>query len=556
MLQFLNRSSTNDLHVACHRTLLRNPALLTILVLLSSVLLSGTQIIASETTSSPNIILILADDLGYSDLGCYGSHIRTPHLDGLAKNGLRFTQFYNTARCWPTRAALMTGYYAQQVRRDALPGLKGGGGRHTRPEWAQLLPAMLKSAGYRSYHSGKWHIDGKAIEGGFDHSYIMRDHNRFFNPQIHFRDDVKAAPIKKGTDFYTSDAIATHAIECLQEHQKDFRDRPFFHFVAFTAPHFPLHAPAEDIARYKDAYLQDWEAVRADRAQRQESMGLLSVQLSAVETELGPPYHFPDHLEILGAGEVNRPLPWNDLTSEQQRFQADKMAVHAAMIDRMDQQIGRILQQVRDMDAWNNTLILFLSDNGASAEIMVRGDGHDTNAPAGSAETYLCLGPGWSTTCNAPFRRHKTWVHEGGISTPLIAHWPDGIEAKNEFRHMMGHVIDVVPTVLDIAGVTAATELNGKPVPPAPGTSLVPAFKSNDAALHDSLWWAHEGHRAVRQGDWKLVAAKGDPWELYNLDADRTEQNNVADSKPALVQQLSAAWEATAQGIRDLHKPE
>lgn len=508
-----------------------------------------------QAADHPNVLVILADDLGYSDTGCYGSQIRTPHLDQLAENGLRFTQFYNTARCWPTRAALLTGYYAQQVRRDGLPGMKGGGGRHTRPDWALLLPEMLGPSGYRCYHSGKWHVDGKPTENGFDHSYIMRDHNRFFNPEVTFRDDVKQPPVEKGTDFYASDAIASHAIECLQEHQQKYADRPFFHFLAFTAPHFPLHAPAEDVSRYKDRYLRDWEAVRQERATRQQTLGLLNVPLSAVERELGPPYHFPDHLEILGDGEVNRPLPWTDLTEQQQRFQADKMAIHAAMVDRMDQQIGRVLDQLRAMQAMDDTLILFLSDNGASAEIMVRGDGHDAAAEPGSAETYLCLGPGWSTTCNTPFRRHKTWVHEGGISTPLIAHWPNGIKARNEFRRAAGHVIDIVPTILEITGVDAPSEINGKPVPAPPGISLVPAFAADAGPLHDELWWMHEGHRAIRKGDWKLVAAKGDAWELYDLSSDRTEQHNLATAQPERAKELAAAWESIADGIRRLHRP-
>ncbi len=554
MYRFLALTQAGCRRLVAHHSLQTFSSLLFTGVASSLVLLLGVQRLAAESTARTNIVVILADDLGYSDPGCYGSEIRTPNLDELAQNGLRFTQFYNTARCWPTRAALLTGYYAQQVRRDALQGAKGGGGnRNTRPEWARLLPEMLRSAGYRSYHSGKWHIDGKPTECGFDRSYIMRDHSRFFNPQVHFRDDVKLPPVEKGADFYVSDAIADHAIECLTEHQQEHSGTPFFHFVAFTAPHFPLHAPAEDVARYKDRYLQDWEVVRQERWSRQKKSGLLTVPLSAVERQLGPPYHFPDHLRILGPGEVNRPLPWDKLTQEQQRFQANKMAIHAAMVDRMDQQIGRIVEQIRLMNVLEDTLILFLSDNGASAEIMVRGDGHDPEAAPGSAESYLCLGPGWSTTCNTPFRRHKTWVHEGGISTPLIAHWPNGIAAKNEFRGTVGHVIDIVPTVLDVAGVDPTANENA---PAAPGTSLRPAFESSDAPLHDALWWLHEGHRAFRQGDMKLVAAKDEPWELYDLAIDRAEQHDLAAVKPDLVLQLATKWESMADEFRGLQQVE
>ena len=489
----------------------------------------------------PNVLVILADDLGFSDIGCYGSEIRTPHLDGLAKNGLRFTQFYNTARCWPTRAAILTGYYAQQVRRDVLPGVKSGG-RGVRPKWAQLLPAMLKPLGYRSYHSGKWHLDGKPLQTGFDRSYYLRDQGRFFSPQVHFKDDKPLPPVKRGTGFYGTTAIANHVIECLTDHAKEHADQPFFQYLAFTAPHFPLHALPQDIARYADAYLKGWEAVRQERWKRMQKMGLVGGPLSAVERNVGPPYHFADALQILGDGEVNRPLPWDRLTKEQRAFQAAKMAVHAAMIDRVDQEIGRVLDQLRKMKAYENTLIFFLSYNGASAEIMVRADGHDPSAAPGSAASYLCLGPGWSTVSNTPFRRHKTWTHEGGISTPLIAHWPQGITAKGELRHNPGHVIDLVPTILEVAGGKRATVLNGEPVPTPPGTSLLPAFAKDRSVSHNDLWWLHEGNKAIRVGDWKLVAAKDDKWALYNLRTDRAESNDLSKIHSEKVRELEVRW--------------
>lgn len=510
----------------------------------------------AKSSDRPNVLLIMADDLGYSDLGCYGGEIETPNLDGLAANGLRFSQFYNTARCWPTRAALLTGYYAQQVRRDTVPGIPSGG-RGKRPAWAKLLPNHLKKYGYRSYHSGKWHIDGMPIANGFDRSYYLRDQGRFFNPNVHWEDDRKLPPVQPGTDFYGTTAIADHAVKCLKDHAANHADRPFFHYLAFTAPHFPLHALPEDIARYRDTYRRDWADVRAARAKRQRDAGLLRCDLSAVERDLGPPYHFPEALKILGSGEVNRPLPWRKLTQQQRDLQADKMAIHAAMVDRIDQELGRVLDQLREMDEFENTLIFFLSDNGASAEIMVRDDGHDPQASPGSAATYLCLGPGWSTTCNTPFRRHKTWVHEGGISTPLIVHWPKGISAAGEVRHNVGHVIDIVPTILDIVASRSYREVVDKEAPDPPGRSLSDAFVDREQDAPDPLWWLHEGNRAIRAGDWKLVAAKGEPWELYNLADDRSEMNNLAKQRGAKVAELSKLWESrldefTTIAARDL----
>lgn len=502
----------------------------------------------------PNVLVILADDLGYSDLGCYGSEIATPHLDSLARNGLRFTQFYNTARCWPTRAALLTGYYAQQVRRDKVPGIPSGG-RGKRPHWAPLLPVRLKPLGYRSYHSGKWHIDGMPIASGFDRSYFLGDQGRFFSPKAHWKDDRRLPPVKRGSGYYATTAIADHAIQCLKDHAKNHADKPFFHYLAFTAPHFPLHALPEDIARYRNTYRKGWKSIREQRWQRQKKQGIAGKVLSKVERDLGPPYHFPKALKILGPGEVNRPLPWDQLTKEQQKFQAEKMAIHAAMIDRMDREIGRVLKQLRSMGAFENTLILFLSDNGASAEIMVRNDGHDPKAAPGSAATHLCLGPGWSTTSNTPFRRHKTWVHEGGIATPFIAHWPKGISAKGELRHTVGHVVDVVPTILSLAnGKTENSHSHVRPTEAPPGISLLPAYIRDQPSRKKNLWWLHEGNRAIRSGYWKLVAARDQKWELYDLRTDRAEQNNLAEKYPDKVRELESAWTAQWESIQKLAK--
>lgn len=497
---------------------------------------------ASAGNDRPNILFILADDLGYSDLGCYGGEIATPNLDSLAGNGLRFTQFYNTARCWPTRGALLSGYYAQQIHRDELPGV-GGGGQGVRQKWARLLPDFLKPAGYRCYHSGKWHIDGRVLDGGFDHSLDMKNQGNFFTAAGNSIDDVPVTPPADEKGYYATIATADHAIGLLKDHARNHAGKPFFHYIPFIAPHFPLHALPEDIAKYRDRYLDGWEKMREARFARQKEMGITRTTLSALEREVGPPYAFPDAMEKLGPGEVNRPLPWDELTEEQRRFQAAKMAVHAAMVDRMDQEIGRILGQLKTMGAFANTLIFFASDNGASAEIMVRNGGHDPSAPMGSAASYLCLGPGFSSACNTPHRRHKTWVHEGGISTPLVVHWPAGIAARGELRHSPAHVVDIVPTVLDLLGIQKPSDWNGEPIPKAPGKSLAPAFAKDENIKRDSIWWLHEGNRAIRVGDWKLVAAKGDAWSLHDLRTDRAEQHDLATQMPEKVQELSALWQ-------------
>jgi arylsulfatase A-like enzyme len=362
-----------------------------------------------QQPSTPNILLILVDDLGFSDIGCFGGEIQTPNLDRLAERGIRFTNFYNTGRCWPTRAALMTGYYAQQVGFDSIPG-EPRTNRGPRPGWAPLLPERLKPLGYRCYHSGKWHLDGLPLTAGsFDHSYLLKDQGRFFHPKLHWQDDIQLPPVQPGSGFYGTTAIADHAIDTLKQHQSKHSDQPFFHYLAFTAPHFPLHALPEDIAVYDGHYDVGWNEIRRQRWARIQSSGMIKGTLSDVEPDIGPPYVFPDSLEQLGAGEVNRPVAWNELTPLQQRFQADKMELHAAMVHRIDIEIGRVIEQIREMGSFEDTLILFLSDNGASAEIMIRADGHDPRAVPGSAKSYLCLGPGWSSACNTPFRRHKTW---------------------------------------------------------------------------------------------------------------------------------------------------
>ena len=501
----------------------------------------------SQEEKPPNVLLIMVDDMGYSDLGCYGGEIKTPNLDKLAEGGLRFTQFNNCARCWPTRAALLSGYYPQQIGRDNAPGISGGGGG-MRPNWAKLLPVYLKEASYRSYHSGKWHMDGMPVESGFDHSYYLADQGRFFNPLKHYEDDRKLPAVERGSGYYGTTEIADRAINHLKNHKAEYSEQPFFSYVAFTAPHFPLHALPDDIEAVGDRYEAGWEKLRKERWERIKELGIIEGELSKVEPKQGPPYHFPDAYEILGDGEVRLPVKWEGLTPGQKKFQQDKMTIHAAMVERVDKEIGRIITQLKEIDALDNTLIVFLSDNGASAEIMVRDDGHDPEAEPGSADTYLCLGPGWSTTCNTPFRKHKTWVHEGGSCTPFIAHWPDGIAARGELRHTHGHVTDVVPTILDLAGILSESTTRKVALP---GQSLTPLFEKEKDWEHP-IWYYHEGNRAIRVGDWKLVAAKDEPWELFNLIEDRTETNNLAESKPEKVIELEKHWNKMLSEISEV----
>jgi arylsulfatase len=461
----------------------------------------------------PNIVIILADDLGFSDLGCYGGEVRTPNLDQLAANGLRFTQFYNTARCWPSRAALLTGYYAQQVNRDP-PGL--------RPKWAALVPELLKPVGYRSYHAGKWHVDGPVRKGGFERSYLVVDQDRYFGPRNHQLDDTPLPQPKPEDGYYATTAIAQHAIDWLADHGAKHRGEPFFLYLAFTCPHFPLQALPEDIARYRSRFKDGWDVLRQRRLDRMRQLGIVSCELSARTP--GVP-------------------AWDSLGAEQKDAWEWRMTIHAAMVDRMDREVGRVFDHLRKSGQWDNTLILFCSDNGASAERLVRGDGHDPAAPPGSAKTFLCLEPPWANLANAPLRKSKIFTHEGGISTPLIVHWPARVKAHGELRHTPGHFVDLVPTLLELAGASAPATWNGERRPPLPGRSLVAAFAKDVPIAREFLFFKHEGNRALRVGDWKIVASgAGVPWELYDLAKDRSESHDLAGRHPDKVKEMAALW--------------
>lgn len=433
-----------------------------------------------------------------------------------------------------------------------------GGTRQVRPPWARLLPEMLSPLGYRSYHSGKWHVDGKVLAGGFDRSYSLNDQNRFFSPRQHTLDDRRLPPVEPGTGYFATTAIANRAIDMLSEHQTERQDEPFFLYLAFTSPHFPLHALPEDIAIYKDRYLKGWDVTRRERYDRMLEAGLIKGALPALDSTIIPSWNFEENKlrEQIGLGEVGYAIPWDQLHEEQKQFQALKMAIHAAMVHRMDIEIGRVLDQLRKMDVFENTVVFFVSDNGASAEQIIRGDMHDKSAPAGSAMSYLCLGPGWSTAANTPYRLHKSWVHEGGISTPLIVHWPKGISARSELRHNPGHVIDLAPTILELAGGEWTSVVKGQTVPENPGKSLVPVFEKDHSVTHDSLWWYHGGNRAIRIGNWKLVSDHDDSWELYDLSTDRSESLNAATAHPEKVRELEREWTRQADAFRTLASQE
>ncbi len=479
----------------------------------------------------PNFLIIVADDMGFSDAGCYGSEISTPTLDALAYNGVRFTQHYSTGRCWPSRACILTGNYYQQLPQVTEDGVL--------PDWGRPVPHYLKPLGYRTYHSGKWHVNQFPLpvsHGGFDRSYYIRDYDRNFAVKDHSLDDKPLPPAEKESGYYSSKAVADYALTFLMEHRQIQSDNPFFLYMAFIAPHFPLHAPKEDIDFYRSKYDKGWDEIRAERMDRLRKLDILDCELSPRQPNTKPSWNFsPEELkEQIGGGEAPRAVSWRTLTPEQKEFQAKKMEIHAAMIHRLDRETGRVLDYIKEMGEWGNTVILFASDNGASAEQIIRGDGHDKKAEPGTEESYLCLGPGWSTAANTPFRYHKSWVHEGGVASPLIVHWPEGIKSRGGFRSTPSHFVDIVPTMLDLAG--------HKDTSPFAGISLTAAFNTDRTVDRDCIFFHHIGHKAIRMGRWKLVAVHHGKWELYDMETDRSELHNLASEQPERVKKMAGKW--------------
>lgn len=481
---------------------------------------------APAAAPRPNVVVILADDLGFTDLGCYGGEIETPHLDRLASRGLRFTQAYNTSRCWPSRAALLSGYYPQAIGRDSLPG-SGGGKDGRRPSWARLLPQLLAAAGYRSYHSGKWHVDGTPAEGGFARSLLVNftGQNNYFDPRGIEGDTERVAG---AGDFYVTSAVGDHAVACLERHARNHVGTPFFHYVAFTAPHFPLQAPPGLIEKYRGRYATGRDAAWLARCTAANRLGIVTAPVASAARTV--------HAAKAGS-EI-------------------RMALHAAMVESLDTEVGRIVSQLERMDVLEDTLILFASDNGASAEQIVRGEGHDPHAAPGSRSSFLCLGPAWATCANAPFRGSKMGMHEGAIATPLIAHWPGRITDAGGLRHAMIHLVDVAPTVLALAGVDAPARAREGSAPVMHGRDFSPCFTDRSASVHEVLWWCHAGNRALREGDWKMVALRHGKPELYDLATDRCETRDLAATDPRRLAKLEAEWARIAAECRTLSSNE
>ena len=483
----------------------------------------------------PNILVILVDDMGFSDIGCYGSEIPTPNLDRLAAGGLRFTQFYNTGRCCPTRASLLTGLYSHQTGvgamvNDAGPAYPGYRGRLN--DTCVTLAEALQPAGYFTAMSGKWHVGQAAGVApwtrGFDRSlnaaaggFYQPGHERaklFLNGEALAEDDPRL-----GKNWYTTDLWTTYGLKFIDEARA--AQKPFFLYLAHNAPHFPLQAPAEDIAKFRGRYKAGWDKLRAERYARQQALGLIDARFA-----LSP--------------RTDAIRAWDALTpAEQDRFD-HLMAVYAACVYHMDLAVGRLVDGLRERGVLDNTLILFMSDNGGNAESGP--DGRDNGDPTAATSAWYC-GESWANLQNTPFRRYKHYNHEGGISSPLIAHWPAGIAARGEFRTQPGHVIDLMPTVVELGRATYPATFHGHPILPPEGRSLVPAF-TNQPLAREALFWEHEGNAAVRVGDWKLVRqGRTSPWELYDLTADRTELHNLAGTQPARASELAARWETWAQ---------
>jgi arylsulfatase len=514
----------------------------------------------------PSFVVILADDLGYSDIGSYGGEIATPHLDGLAAAGLRFTEFYNTARCSPTRAALLTGVYPHEAGMGFLPfDWRPPGYTGALADDVVTIPEALEGAGYRSYLAGKWHLSNQMLETrgdearvskaswpiarGFDRFYgTISGAGNYFFPATLVEDERPIAP--EGDDYYYTDAVSERAAAFVREHAARHPGEPFFLYVAYTAPHWPLHAREEDVARYRGRYDGGWDGLREERHARMLDLGVV------------------DRRWPLSPRDPDAPS-WEE--AEQKAWQARRMEVYAAQVEVMDRGIGRIVSALEETGVLDDTLLLFLSDNGACAEELwdppswVRRflpsafrspardgrpvqRGNDPAVMPGGEHSFQSYGLPWANASNTPFRLYKQRVHEGGIATPLIAHWPAGLgTAPGARSDAPGHVVDLMPTLLELAGASHPRAREGRPSREPRGESLVPVLRGGGRE-RGPIFWEHQGNRAVRHGRWKLVSRWRHGWELYDLEADRTELRNLAAAQPDRVRELATLYEDWAKG--------
>ncbi|NRB48247.1 MAG: arylsulfatase [Saprospiraceae bacterium] len=503
--------------------------------------IAGCSLEEEIADNRPNIIYILVDDMGYSDLGCYGSEINTPNIDRLAFKGMRFTKFYNAARCCPSRASLLTGLYPHLAGMGSMtqdfghPSYQGNLGENT-----TTIAEVLGNNGYHTYQVGKWHVgdarkDWPDKKGFEQHFTFLNGASSYYNLQPYRvgGDSMKMAwngkPFRPGEDFYMTDAFSDHAVDYIDQNE----DKPFFMYLAYTAPHWPLHALPEDIARYKGKYRMGWDSLRLQRWQRMKSL-----QVIREDTPLS---------------ERSPDLPaWEEIAPEDRATWDTRMALYAAVIDRMDQGIGRIIQKLEEKGELENTLIAFLSDNGGSPERMLN-TSHPTDGEPGSATSFPTYWAHWANVSNTPFRFYKGWVQEGGIATPFIVHWPSTVPEGAINTGTIGHIMDLLPTALDAANVTYPAEIAGRQIIPTTGESLLPAVRGETQAGHETLFWEHEGARAVRQGDWKLVAnnydilstswKKNGQWRLFNLKDDPAELNDVLGENVERAEELKLSYE-------------
>lgn len=545
-------------------------------------LVIGLFTFASTAAERPNIIIMMADDMGWSDIGCYGGEIQTPNLDSLAKDGLRFTQFYNTARCCPTRACLLTGLYPHQAGVGHMmsdlgfPAYRGELSRN-----AVTIAEVLKSAGYRTYLSGKWHVtkhikavgpkDNWPRQRGFDRFFgTIHGAGSFYDPNSLTLDNTQIAP---WDGFYYTEAISDFAVRFIQEHMAAHQDEPFFMYVAFTSPHWPMQAKPGDIAKYYGRYAKGWDALRQARYERLKRMGLIKPEWTMSPRDQRSP-------------------AWKE--AELKQWEQRCMEVYAAMVDNMDQGVGRIVEELKETGQLDNTLIFFLADNGGCAENYGRQDNSDQARPdptlrqpmapgelqtrmeprftrdgrpvrkgrgvmPGPADTYVAYGRNWANASNTPFREYKHWVHEGGISSPLVIHWPKGLDlgtdqgrraaAEGWLVDTPAHLIDLMATCVHVANAHYPSKFNGHTITPMEGVSLAPSFRGEPIKRENPLFWEHEGNKAIRVGDWKLVAKHKRPLELYNLAEDRTELNDLSAEHPDKVKALETAWTEWAERV-------